>query len=412
MATRTDLVIDDYLHSLAAATRRTYGTVWRQWVTWLADTHFTDPTKARRHHVQEYLEKLAANGHARGSLNSAKVAINRVYRALVRGEVLTVNPASEATQPTAGKLPRTPVLTDDEVGVLLRSLGKETWKERRDRVCVILLRESGWWRADVARLRVEDIHDGAIAGQVKGNKQAQFHIPKWVAGEIESWRKFAGLDKGALLPRSKTNPDPISGAIVYELFVAAAKRAGLPKEKRSPNALRRAVTMSGDTHRNQPGRDGSQSNNPESSKRIDDQVASALEALGPDLVACYRQGVLDLFDHHRVSYVGPAAELREVLSWVLHKLAPDDAVKAMDGWKPETKDNRPTRRQRSEYILTTRAKAKPGCRRALETLSGLDGLAGDLYERVSRATHTTAGDKDHLITYVTYLNGLLRDLLL
>jgi len=407
--------IDDCLSKKKAGTQRSYRGAWARYVTWL-ETAYMDVGQARTDDVQRYLDELLVKSRGRAAV--AYAALKEIYRALRLAKIVSDNPAREAKLPKSARSePKTVPLTQEETKLLLDSLPAGSWAERRNRVLLLLLHRTGWRGGEVARLQVEDFHDNDVTGTVLGDKRETVELTKLVLAAIDDWKRFANIETGALLPRSKDDPRPIDRAIVYHIFRRAASRVGLPEEKRKPEALRSAIRALVGARRIEPiseyvsPLDAQRAS--QTLKLVDDQVVEALEKLGPELASCYRQGILDLLDPHRVSYVGPASELREVLSWVLHKLAPDDAVKASEGWKPETKDNRPTRRQRSEFILKTKLRANPGCRRTLENLTtGLDGLAGDLYERASKTTHTTSGERVHLHTYTTYLNALLRDLLL
>ena len=61
---------------------------------------------------------------------------------------------------------------------------------------------------------------------------------------------------------------------------------------------------------------------------LDPDLDGALASAAENVVACYRQACRDLAHHSPLSHVGTAAELREVLTAVLHVLAPDGAVMA------------------------------------------------------------------------------------
>ncbi len=143
------------------------------------------------------------------------------------------------------------------------------------------------------------------------------------------------------------------------------------------------------------------------------EVQAALEAIAPALAASYRQALRDLDDERRESFVGVATEMREVLTKVLHSLAPDDQVRAQQGWKPEGNDDRPTRRQRAAFILRTKSEATSRTvRQAIDQLDGgLDHLTTRLYDRASKSTHGSADSKE-LVTLGGYWRSLLRDLLL
>ena len=56
---------------------------------------------------------------------------------------------------------------------------------------------------------------------------------------------------------------------------------------------------------------------------VEVQIIETLQSLVPTAALSYQQAIRDLADSTRVSYRGPAAELREVLREVCDHLAPD-----------------------------------------------------------------------------------------
>jgi hypothetical protein len=62
------------------------------------------------------------------------------------------------------------------------------------------------------------------------------------------------------------------------------------------------------------------------------KIIGMLEALVPSAARSYEQAILDLKDDSRVSFRGPALELREALREILDHLAPDSEVTAAPGY--------------------------------------------------------------------------------
>jgi len=142
----------------------------------------------------------------------------------------------------------------------------------------------------------------------------------------------------------------------------------------------------------------------------DPEILGALGQITEALAACYRQALRDIAQPDRESFVGPAAALRELLSFVLRDLAPDAALSNEPWFKAETNDGRPTRAQRVRYIMKKRAGiSNEKVNRALE---GLDRIVCDTYDRASRATHLGQGGRTEIATLADYVHGILRDLLL
>src|SRR5436853_1687862 len=88
----------------------------------------------------------------------------------------------------------------------------------------------------------------------------------------------------------------------------------------------------------------------------DDEVCARLRKLDQPLADGYEQLVIDLEDASRLSYRGPAAELREVLTHVLHSLAPNNQVQVTEWYKEARRsgartESNPTRAERVKFIL-------------------------------------------------------------
>ncbi|MHB8527128.1 MAG: pPIWI-associating nuclease domain-containing protein [Candidatus Acidiferrales bacterium] len=151
----------------------------------------------------------------------------------------------------------------------------------------------------------------------------------------------------------------------------------------------------------------------------DEAAATRLRKLDPLLADGYEQAVADIEDAKRTSYRGAAAELREVLTGVLHRLAPNEAVEGMDWYKESRrsgtrKETVPTRAERAKYILRSRMKGSAVTGSAEAHMVSVEGRLGDVvdatYKRGSAATHL-GGERDELQSLLPYINALLRELL-
>lgn len=152
----------------------------------------------------------------------------------------------------------------------------------------------------------------------------------------------------------------------------------------------------------------------------DEGVAIRLRRLDPLLADGYEQAIADVEDLKRKSYRGPAAELREVLTWVLHKLAPNESVETMDWYKEarrsgERKETTPTRAERVKYILRARNKGSAVTDSAeahmVSVEERLAGVVNSTYKRGTVATHLGT-ERDELQNLLPYINALLLELLL
>ncbi len=151
----------------------------------------------------------------------------------------------------------------------------------------------------------------------------------------------------------------------------------------------------------------------------DPEVATRLKRMDEDLGDSYEQAVLDAEDDERLSYRGPAAELREVLTTVLHTLAPNSQVEATEWYRESRREGTrseptPTRAERTKFILRSRAKGSAVTEAAESYMTSVeDRLANVInatYRRGSAATHGGT-ERDELLKLLPYINALLRELL-
>lgn len=78
------------------------------------------------------------------------------------------------------------------------------------------------------------------------------------------------------------------------------------------------------------------------STQEDDRIVEKLEAIVPSAALSYKQAIFDLRDDQRLSFRGPALELRESLREILDVLAPDNEVTGSAGYVQERDRTGPT----------------------------------------------------------------------
>ena len=148
---------------------------------------------------------------------------------------------------------------------------------------------------------------------------------------------------------------------------------------------------------------------------LDEEVYARLAKGDGALAESYRQVVDDLGED-RLSYRGTAGELREVLSGVLHRLAPNDEVEATDWYKAARKSGarkepHPTRAERTRYILRKRATSSETAEAYVENVEErLAVVVNATYATGSAQTHSRA-EAEEVAQQLRYVNALLRDLL-
>ena len=224
----------------SADSQRGYKDDWRRYCAWLT-AQALEPRAADVGDVQRYVNHLRDKGQSKATRARALSVLREVYRALVVGKVVAVNPAREVKAGRASSDPRTPWLNEGQLQAFGAALAAgDDWRGRRDRLaglCLVLL---GWRRAEVARIAVEHFNGNVLYGIAKGNKKRAAAVPQRLMDEFKEWRAFAGIEYGPVFLRSADDRRPMSGKMIYEVVVAAGRRAGLPKGLATPHAIRRS----------------------------------------------------------------------------------------------------------------------------------------------------------------------------
>jgi hypothetical protein len=143
-------------------------------------------------------------------------------------------------------------------------------------------------------------------------------------------------------------------------------------------------------------------------------ILDTLERLVPSAAFAYEQAIRDLEDSSRVSFRGPANELRSALWDVLDRLAPDKDVEAALGYKHEAGRTKPTQKQKARYILKSRSVPESSRKVPETTVDIVEERVGALtratYDRSSLSAHleSARGEVQQLKMYV---DSLLAELL-
>lgn len=146
----------------------------------------------------------------------------------------------------------------------------------------------------------------------------------------------------------------------------------------------------------------------------DDLIIESLQDLCPAAALSYNQALNDLESEERLSYRGPATDLREALRETLDTLAPDAEVEGMPGYKPELDARRPTMKQKVRYVLRSRGfgagqlSAPEGAVEGIEEILG--GVVRSVYSRSSVSTHT-ATNRSEVLRIHAWVRVVLCELL-
>lgn len=140
-------------------------------------------------------------------------------------------------------------------------------------------------------------------------------------------------------------------------------------------------------------------------------LASRLSVVSSAVELSYQQAIRDLEDRDRLTYVGPATELREVLGATIRTLSPeDDAIRSEPWFKGH--EGRPTQAERIRAILADKERAQPAVK-ALEIVNEAIGAVGRLtYSRASAATHLgRESPRDEVERIKNWVDAVLEEIL-
>ena len=146
----------------------------------------------------------------------------------------------------------------------------------------------------------------------------------------------------------------------------------------------------------------------------DVRFVTTLRALLPSAALSFEQALEDLSGPVRLSWRGPATDLREALRETLDHLAPDKEVGAAPGYKQDPNTNGPTMKQKVRYILKNRGQTKAAAATTEDATAAIDEAVGtfvrSVYTRSSVSTHTPT-DKQEVLRLRDLVRVVLGELL-
>ncbi len=192
--------------------------------------------------VAAYIEEMLCN-YPGETVKQHLSAIKKLYDFLVIKQMAPTNPAASVKGPrvhvSEGK---TPILSSEEVRVLLSSIDTSELRGMRDRAVIALMLYTFARVGAVSKLKVSDFHrvgdDWHIRLYEKGSKQRDLPVNPEAAAYISSYLENASLRTSPTLPLFQTmrgKASTLSGRAMHrtEIFRMIKRRAlaaGLPAE--------------------------------------------------------------------------------------------------------------------------------------------------------------------------------------
>jgi hypothetical protein len=155
---------------------------------------------------------------------------------------------------------------------------------------------------------------------------------------------------------------------------------------------------------------GADSEDPLDRERI---VQLGLGTISDSLSRRYQQVCADLRHTNRLSWTGCAHEIRDMLSFLLRTMAPDDQVLSQAWFRADPNTSGPTQAQRVRFILEENRR-KNEIKMSIETLELIDGLVARITRGVyavgSNHAHTSAEHQD-CVLLLFYFDALVVSLI-
>jgi hypothetical protein len=119
-------------------------------------------------------------------------------------------------------------------------------------------------------------------------------------------------------------------------------------------------------------------------------ILGRLRKQSQPLADSMEQALRDMNDPSRLSFVGPAGEVREVMRATIQLMAPEDEVRKQPWFVGIRQGNKmnPSQAERTRYAIQQR-------RGSREQIEGVETLIDELVGRVSRQTYNVGSGKFH-----------------
>jgi hypothetical protein len=119
-------------------------------------------------------------------------------------------------------------------------------------------------------------------------------------------------------------------------------------------------------------------------------ILARLRRQSVELANSMEQALSDLNDHSRLSYVGPAGEVREVMRSTIQVMAPDDEVRKQPWYVGIQQGNKrnPSQAERTRHAVQQRGGSK-------DQVQDLDALIDELVGQIARRTYSVGSGAFH-----------------
>ncbi len=229
-----ELLISSFVRSLKAANRsqdtvRSYRGAVEQFAAFLTERGMpTRPDLITREHVEEFIRSLLERCRPATAANRFR-SLQQYFKWLVEEGEIQLSPMGKMKAP---KVPEEPprVLTETELGKLLKTCSGRRYEDRRDTAIIRLLIDTGLRRNEIASLTLADVDlDGQTLRVLgKGSRVRLVPFGRKAARDLDRYLRMRAQRADAELPAlwlGKHGPMTSSG--IYQVARDRAVQAGV-----------------------------------------------------------------------------------------------------------------------------------------------------------------------------------------
>lgn len=241
------LGFQDWLEEVnkAPMTRKTYGVAVEQLGAYLAERGMpTDPTVVTREHLGEWLRHMQRPVEDGGQGLTAQTtlqryrSVSRFFQWMVKEDEIKESPMARMSPP---KVPEklVPVVDDDSLRRLFKTVGGSEFEDRRDKAILALFIDVGLRIAEMANLSVSDVDIEArfVTVMGKGRRPREVRFTTTTRADINRYlRKRAGHPHADSPKLWIGRAGAMTGSGVYRMVARRAEEAGI--EHIHPHQLR------------------------------------------------------------------------------------------------------------------------------------------------------------------------------
>lgn len=189
----------------------------------------TEPDALTREHIEVWLDDLRREGRNETTRRTYFLGVRAWFRWLVEEGELTQSPCARIRPPQPAEA-RTPVLSDHDLSLLLKTCDGKGFADRRDYAILRVLIDTGLRRAELASIRLADVaqQQETLVVVGKGSRQRVVHLGVKTRLSLDRYRRVRERHPHAAstmlwLGRS----GPLTAGTLYERIRRRAVEAGL-----------------------------------------------------------------------------------------------------------------------------------------------------------------------------------------